>query len=258
MLRGYNSFVQTYRGERLTEAFRHLTGPSGGLLYHLTALRYRKTQWQDFLQSVDLWLRQWRQNSSSLLLFGASAGWTLPAHIFSRYQRVSVVEPDPLARFILKRRFPEMQNWLFYDRVDLLPWFTSDRNLFSFFLRENSDADILFSNILGQIPLLLPQALTPTDHHLRQREFMQALQHRNWASYHDLLSSSTSPVRREPLPRQKNFNLEKIAEQVFAPDHVVTDHEMGWLSQELETDLAIWEIRPSQFHLTAFVKSKTS
>lgn len=80
--------------------------PSGGLTYHLRALRWRRRLWTPFRAQVAAWLAAWQPPCSELLLLGPSAGYTLDPAFLSRFAAIHAVEPDPLAHWLLRRRFP--------------------------------------------------------------------------------------------------------------------------------------------------------
>jgi|GEM_PF-855129 len=243
---------------RIVSSLRYLFGKSGGLSYHTTALRFRRL-WAPFLQHVNDWLNSWPTPQSDLIIFGASAGWTLPSHFLARFERVIVVEPDPAARFLLRRRFPKVQNWICHDQTDLLPWFVSTHsNQLKKFLDKYPDAAVLFSNLLGQIPLIWPRELSPEEWGHCNLVFIDALERRNWASYHDLLSASCKmPMRDfEKIEWLEGENLEQLGARLWSGSQkqiVVADHGMSWLKSR---ELALWHLRPKTYHLIGFATSQ--
>ena len=76
----------------------HLLAPSGGLVYHLRALRHRHGLWAPFQRVVADWLAGWQPGRRELVIVGPSAGYALPAGFLRRFERVTALEPDPLAR----------------------------------------------------------------------------------------------------------------------------------------------------------------
>jgi hypothetical protein len=248
-------------------------GPSGGLAYHLSALRFRGSRWQPFVRSVERWLMQdWNPSASELILFGPSAGWTLTASFLARFAHVTAVEPDPLARCLLRRRFagvlrPRTRLELVAD-AGILPWFSTRPETFGDFLADRPNAAVLFSNVLGQIPLLNP--LWPGDASAQangaiRAEFLRSLEKRNWASYHDLLSgqpgsgAALADERLRPHAiSSESLPLEDLASTCFHPGKQVIDHDTLWLSQNRKTSLAVWDLRPGARHLIGFVTGSAS
>ncbi len=79
---------------------------SGGLLYHLRAWRWRRTLWAPFLAQVRRWQTDWRPDARHLVLIGPSGGYAQTRQFLERFPEITALEPDPVARYILARRFP--------------------------------------------------------------------------------------------------------------------------------------------------------
>ena len=90
---------------------------SGGLGYHWRAWRYRQHRWAPFHEAVAGWLEAWTPPARTLVLVGPSGGYALNARFLSRFEQHVVLEPDPLARLLLRRRFPGFA-WRF-ERADV-------------------------------------------------------------------------------------------------------------------------------------------
>lgn len=258
----------------LLQAVRHAIGPTGGLSYHWIASRNVDSRWRSFRTQVRSWLLEWQakwpQGSNAiteLVIFGPSAGWTLPLADFKTIPKMTFVEPDPIARALLKNRFgksaPGTPVQIQKD-PKILPWFSDDPGSFQRFVDERPNAAFLFSNLLGQIALLQkPSRITsdPAETHLRsaQDEFLNALSGRVWASYHDLYSTNTAAhLKTSELHVSENADVSKslsqIAIETFPSAQSLTDHETSWLSVGRKTELAIWPLSKSQIHLIGFVK----
>lgn len=230
-----------------------LWGASGGIPYHLTALRYRRHLWRPFITTVNDWLcREWRPQARDLLLFGSSAGWTLEERFLARFDRIVAIEPDPLAGLLLRRRFPR-QDVEVVRRADLLPWFQVSPKAFSDFLGERSGAAVLFSNVLGQLGLLKTRMTTPADS--ARAEFWRGLDGREWASYHDVLSSNHAgpfaPAR--PMP-EGHERISDYAGEFFPEGSTAIDHETLWLTKDRRWLAIPWRLRPRQSHLIGCVR----
>ena len=126
--------------------------PSGGLVYHARALRYRNGLWAPFREALADWLRQHLAVADELILVGPSGGHCLPIAHLSRFGRVLVLEPDPLARRILALRLRGAR--LHFEHRDLLvqPLLTGRPGLDAL-LRQRPQAAVLFCNLLGQVQL---------------------------------------------------------------------------------------------------------
>lgn len=257
-------------------SLRYALSPSGGAIYHLIARRRSRTTWKNFSAIVRDWLSEWLKLSSAspapreLIIFGPSAGWTLPLKDFSMFSRITLVEPDPIARFLLRRRFLAAgisgASLEFISRADLLPWFSvalrsKEKNIpsaFANFLRSRPSAAILFANVLGQVSLHLSadQKLRGAD---SRSDFFDALNDRQWASYHDLYSGSSrfaQPLKNFAPGEVRVEALAKSASIVFSQGTVI-DHETAWLSEGRDTQLALWPITEKSTHIIAFVTGAT-
>lgn len=227
-----------------------LFSETGGLAYHSSAFRYRATLWQPFVSSVEAWLGDWRPSTRELIIFGSSAGWTLPKTFVSRFESVLCVEPDPLARWLFAKRFMSVRRLEFETRTDLLPWFRQGE--WAPFLDRHSSAALLFSNFLGQLPLLIPPAMrTPALAAQTQTEFLSGLHGREWASYHDVLSAR-APLRvGAPLRNDGQFELAELASCYFDSSRTdtVLDHETSWLEA---SKFSVWNLRPGIHHIVGF------
>lgn len=157
----------------------HLLDASGGLRYHWLAWR-RRAAWQPFHARLATWLDAWRPDRDALVLVGPSAGYALCASFLARWREITVLEPDPLARFLLRRRFPCTP--LRFARLDALALPDGPAALAAQF----PDAALLFCNLLGQIGDAEEVAQ-------RGAALRQALAAHAWASWHDVLSSRAQP-----------------------------------------------------------------
>lgn len=261
-------------------AFTYLTGPTGGLTYHTLALMYRRSLWRPFLDRVEHWLEHdWKPNSPHLVVFGSSAGWTLPRDFIRGFESVTCVEPDPMGRWLFRRRFMTERKKRFsaVARFDLLPWTSHAPTTFGEFVNSRPNHAFLFSNILGQVALLPDEAT----HHRKSNparapiaethtRFISALQGREWASYHDVFSSRATPhlnVDGMDLPAaatpagdnnapSDDTLAADLASRFFPTSAEVTDHETLWLSRGRPTRLAVWNLRPDQNHVIGFICEK--
>ena len=253
-------------------SFKHLLGPTGGLFYHWTASRNARARWRPFRSQVRDWLsdwhRQWPSGIQELVVFGPSAGWTLPMKDLEALPRLTFVEPDPFARFLLRKRFasqlqkPESEKSIeILSDPKLLPWFSDEVGAFEQFVDSRPQAAFLFSNVLGQIALLLSHSQAASRLQPAQDEFLNALEGRVWASYHDLYSTqSTHPphLTTTAIPSFKgseaSTRISEIALATFPKAKALTDHETSWLSVGRRTEFALWPLSRKQTHLIGFVK----
>lgn len=243
---------------------RFAVGPSGGLAYHLKALRRADHAWQPFRARVRHFLAEsWAPPEKEIIVFGPSAGWTLPFDWLAHFERVLFIEPDPLARFLLKRKFPRAS---FDSSSDYLPWLAKPdargarlREL----LARHPNAALLFANVLGQLKLLMPKkerADAALEEECR-RLFLDGLRGRTWASYHDVLSSKSPFTIPFPSAPPLQRDLESIARHYFSQKGgvvAIVDHDTIWLEGHSErgerpSEFAAWTLDAASNHLIGFV-----
>lgn len=213
-------------------SIRHLIHPSGGLVYHLRARRHGDMLWRAYLAEIALWLRDWRPNTEHLVLIGPSAGYSLSQDFLTTFGRVTALEPDALARILLRRRFPSVRFEFAgpMARLAQLPV-------------EYPGAAYLFCNVLGQD---WTDAAAPD----WRREFHDSLAGTAWASYHDIVSTTRRPdfPGSLDLPAAPDFDA-LLARFWMGGELVVEDHATHGLFPERPRRYVIWPLNPERFHL---------
>jgi hypothetical protein len=242
-------------------ALRGLVNEAGGLNYHFLAWRFRKTLWRGFHHQVHATLAAWAPQEQELVIVGPSAGWNLPEDFLARFERVIAIEPDPLARWLLRRRFPRVR-W----QMDATDYFTphgallwSD-NLSRLFARYPTQA-ILFSEFLGQLFGLYTDALAEVQEGqvVESAAFVQwkvglraHLATRSYCTIHDRWVSSVAPRPVPPAPWP------------FSPDgppppalwrdpQVAFDPLTAALTPDTPQRLLLWQRLPARWHVMAAV-----
>jgi len=180
--------------------------PSGGLVYHLRALRFRGTLWAPYRAALARWLEAALPADDELVLVGPSAGHCLPLAHLARFRRLLVLEPDPVARWLLQQRLPR-SNLVVEHRDLLLGPLTSGQPGLDAVLQQRPRASVLFCNLLGQLHWDL------SDEHEQRfragftRRVLPLLAGRRWASFHDRWSvegqeahALAQPLAFERLP----------------------------------------------------------
>lgn len=246
-----------------------LLPPSGGLFYHYLAFRFSRTLWQPFRQDVARWLNSWNPVADQLILFGSSAGYSLPEAFINKFKRIVAVEPDPIARLLFRKRFPLAKVEFENDR-DLLAPIPKDYSGSSSklavdrlneFLSRHPNAAILFSNVLGQLPLEFPHLSDEifASHLVAVRSVLKG---REWASYHDVLSTWAKPKKLTPFTLAPGaLDLEAFADNylVTPPSGAkrleITDHQTHSLAAGTPMQCSWWELAPGRFHLIGFLSS---
>lgn len=151
---------------------------TGGLRWHMRAFARRAGLWAPFRFALAQWLDTWRPNADRLLLVGPSAGWCLPTSFLARFSQISAVDIDPAARMLFGLNHAALRGRLVWRMED----FFADR---ARILEEHADCAVLLCNLAGQRRF----------HHAdwraceaEMRSLRHALEGRDWASFHDLMS----------------------------------------------------------------------
>lgn len=174
--------------------FSGLISHSGGLKYHARSVRYLKTLWASHRFHVESFLEKWNPPRAHLLLIGPSGGYSLPKAWLKKFDQITAIEPDPIARKIFEIRFGIRPHWI-KSPLDFHLAFSSE------FEKRVSDASsILFCNLLGQLEI--------QDEVLFKASLRKIYDGKAWASYHDVLSGSGF---RFELPPELNTLARKLS-----------------------------------------------
>lgn len=210
---------------------------SGGLGYHWRALRYRRTLWQDFAAQVARWLAAWRPPQRDLVIVGPSAGYTLARAFLERFASVTILEPDPFARLLLRRRFPFIP--FMSGSLDCMAGAEGPYLLAATY----PQAAILFANVIGQKIAALPPAWAPALHN--------ALREHSWASYHDVIATTRMPRMASACTFDANARLEDVLETFWGGDELVI-HDHGSFGVLPSHEFTTWQITPQQCQLVGW------
>jgi hypothetical protein len=168
--------------------------PAGGVRYHLRARRYRSQLWAAFRSNLEEWFSNWRPPARRLAVVGPSGGYCLPLSLLARFERLMFFEPDPIARMVLSRRLRALPG------PPTLTWVTDDvwiepllRGGAPPVLSLTRDTAILFSNFMGQLMFLVPDARWAEFGAAFRERVWPSLERVPWASFHDRLSGPLAP-----------------------------------------------------------------
>ncbi len=245
---------------------------SGGLVYHTrAALSYGR--WQDTRRSVSTLVRNWLESASlsapiggetqDVIIIGPSAGYLLEPGLFGD-RALTIIDPDAFASLIFRSRFSESQvDW--HSRSDLLPFTSRSPKAFSEFIASKSKAAILFLGVLGQIDLHESEFRRSKAE--ATRRLLADLIGRNWASLHDLESTTFEHSLRQIPPSILNLDLSEsgtardrieVFEENFSALGIKTklwvDHETEWLGGPAAT--VPWLLTPRKFQNLGWVTFK--
>lgn len=215
--------------------------PSGGLTYHLRALRHGRGLWRGYRLAVADWLGDWHPGRRELLLLGPSGGYSLPTGWLNRFDRVLAVEPDPLARLLLAHRHVHPR----------LAWERPGENLLDV-VERHPRAAILFCNLLGQN---WQGAGDEVQRAGLLASLTAALGERPWASYHDVVSTTVPPRLCGPL-QDDSEHLETLLGRFWSGGELpLVDHGTHILGAGRPARYVVWRLTPRRYHLVGWVEA---
>jgi hypothetical protein len=240
-----------------------LWNPAGGVRYHLRALRHAARLWEPFRWPLGEWLLGWQTSEPTLLLVGPSGGYNLQPFLLERFARVVVLEPDPLARLVLRRRLarvpldprPELE-LIAEDQLVFHP------ERFARLLERLGPTAILFCNVLGQLRQLLEVEDTGAPSFVAVRAAVRAaIAGRSWASFHDRVSGALPPSLEEPIASAHRWSDQELLQHAYyggsdAIGGELLDHGTeGFFPEALPHLYLRWELAPGSYHLIEAVAS---
>jgi hypothetical protein len=229
---------------------------AGGVNYHLRARHYAKTLWEPFRWALGEWLLAWQPPEKTLVLVGPSAGYNLQPFLFERFERVVVLEPDPIARWLFRRRLarapleprpriePVAIDHLVHHPERLLP-----------LLERLEPCALLFSNVLGQLSALL-EGETPDEGIQAVRRAVQAaLVGRSWASFHDRVSGPLPPAIDGMVRAPRRWSDDEVLAHAYDTEggpalvELIDHHTEGFFPESLPHAYFGWQLGPGVYHL---------
>lgn len=247
---------------------------AGGIYYHVRAWISRGRRWAPFRKDLANWLEAWNPSETELLIIGPSAGYCLPQGWLNRFQKVTAVDPDPLAKALFRVLHPGLPLQWRQEEV-LVPGEGFAQNLREAFQMElkkwqshldrSSGAAVLFSNFLGQLGVLVPAEMRESWLVELKQNLYPTLKGRTWASFHDVLSGPVPPQIKKldkdfsgqaqtsphnPGQTLIQVRVEQLAQKFYSKEVILEDHLIGDLfPPTLNRDYFSWELKRGQYHL---------
>lgn len=238
---------------------------SGGLSYHLKAFLYSKKLWTPFKLKIEDWLlNTWNPQSENLVLIGPSAGYQLSVLFLSKFKKITIYEPDPIALFILKKKLKKINAHIVIhcESVLFLENSTPTLNGVKKLIEQNSGASFLFCNLLGQVSVI--------NEHTKEaqwinwsQEFMSLFVNKNWASYHDVFSGPIRPhlaslegieILKSSATKKSFLNVVYSSLGESKPSKIeVFDHKFFHCFKGMHQEYFLWQIEPKMFHIISAV-----
>jgi len=229
---------------------------AGGVNYHMRAHQHAKRLWEPFRWALGEWLLGWQPPERNLLLVGPSAGYNLQPFLFERFERVIVLEPDPIARWLFKRRLARAPLEP-RPRLELVAadHFVEHPERLQPLLELHEPCAVLFSNIIGQLTVLLEEEPPGERLPAVRRAVASALAGRSWASFHDRVSGPLPPRIAGIVHTSQRWSDDELLAHAYdggAAPHVielVDHHTEGFFPKGVPHAYLSWELSPGEHHL---------
>jgi hypothetical protein len=230
--------------------------PAGGLRYHARAL-WGGRAWAPFRTALSGWLSEFEPRVPRAVLVGPSAGYSFPDAFLRRFQSLVVLEPDPLAAFLLKRRVRALGVLeLRVESRDLLiaPLLDGGPGLAEL-LRADPEISLIFGNLLGQTRFLREEAEFQRFKAAFREQILPSLASRSWLSFHDRLSGPLSPTFSAPFRAPARLDDAAVLRDLYPSDRPgapveLFDHQSdGFFPSSLPHVYFNWQIDRRRYHL---------
>jgi len=191
--------------------------PAGGLRYHVRAL-FGGRSWAPFRAALGGWLAQLEPRVPRGVLVGPSAGYTFPDAFLQRFKALTVLEPDPIAGYLLLRRLRRLGvSEVRLESRDLLlaPLLDGSAGLAEL-LEADPDASLIFGNVLGQTRFLREEAELERFKSAFRARITPLLASRSWLSFHDRLSGALAPSFRAPFFAPERLDDSTVLRELYS------------------------------------------
>lgn len=234
---------------------RAWVNPAGGLRYHWRALTSSEL-WAPFSSALAHWFASLNFTSPRALLVGPSAAYTFPDAFLRRFAAFTLLEPDPLAGYLLTRRLHRLGvREVRLERRDLLlrPLLDGGDGLPELLASYPSQA-LIFCNVLGQTRFLLEDSEFDRFKAAFRERIGAQLSSRSWLSIHDRWSGRLEPEFDAPL--ETAVRLDDTALRALYPRRgpsravELFDHQSdGFFPNARPHAYFSWQLAPNRFHL---------
>ena len=230
--------------------------PAGGLRYHARAW-FGGQRWAPFHAALGGWLSAFQPRVTRALLVGPSAGYSFPDAFLRRFTALTVLEPDPIAGYLLMRRLRRLGvSALRLESRDRLiaPLLAGGPGL-SELLESDPDVCLVFGNVLGQARFLCAEAEFDRFKSEFRERITPLLDSRSWLSFHDRLSGSLAPSFSAPFYASERLDDEVVLRELYSersvgPPLALFDHHSdGFFPSGLPHAYFSWQIDAERYHL---------
>ncbi|MEO8903427.1 MAG: hypothetical protein ABI488_14540 [Polyangiaceae bacterium] len=239
--------------------------PAGGLRYHARALLGARA-WAPFRAALAGWLSEFEPGVKRAVLVGPSAGYSFPDAFLQRFQALTLLEPDPVAGFLLKRRLRALGvTEVRLESQDLLiqPLLDGTSGLAEL-LRADPELCLIFGNVLGQTRFLCLEPEFERFQMAFRARLVPLLAGRAWLSFHDRLSGALSPHFHAPYRASARLDDAAVLRELYPSDQpgssveLFDHHSGGFFPSTLPHAYFSWQIDRTHHHLIEAVRSSTA
>ncbi len=226
------------------------------MLYHLRGIKNSHSRWTPTRQWLSHHLIDFLKPTDTIAIVGPNAGYLLAPQLFHQNQTCWLIDTDGQATKRFAQRhpgpeyFPATKNLLTYeDKLD------SSRSFHKLIEHIKPDK-ILFSNILGQLPVLSPVAFENTNLADTEKIILSWLNTGvPTASFHDRLSCHTQAQQLKNLSIDGHWTDDELAVIFFEDKSEVTTHQMEFIGRSARTvDNHVWSLDKNTQHIIEFTR----
>ncbi len=236
--------------------------PAGGLRYHLRAWA-AGSRWDDFRGALAGFLGEFEPRSGRVLLVGPSAGYTVPDAFLRRFSAITVLEPDPIAAFLLMRRLRRLgiSELVLEARDQLIAPLLEGRGGLAELLDADPERSLVFGNVLGQTSFLVDDIAFERFKSAFREQIWPRLASRAWLSVHDRLSGELAPSFSGVYRASCRLDDASVLNQLYPRDPgaraiELFDHRSdGFFPDTLPHSYLSWPIDGRRHHLIEAVSS---
>jgi hypothetical protein len=230
--------------------------PAGGLRYHARAV-FGGRSWAPFRAALGGWLAGFEPRVSRGVLVGPSAGYTFPDAFLQRFTALTVLEPDPIAGYLLLRRLRRLGvSEVRLESRDLLlaPLLDGSAGLAEL-LEADHEACLIFGNVLGQTRFLREESEFERFKSVFRARITPLLGSRSWLSFHDRLSGALAPSFAPPFFAPERLDDRAVLRELYAQDRggapaELFDHQSdGFFPANMPHAYFSWQIDSKHHHL---------
>jgi|GEM_PF-354604 hypothetical protein len=230
--------------------------PAGGLRYHVRAL-FGGRPWAPFRAALAGWLAELEPRVPRAVLVGPSAGYTFPDAFLRRFTALTVLEPDPIAGYLLLRRLRRLGvPVLRLESRDLLiaPLLDGSSGLAEL-LQADPEASLIFGNVLGQTRFLREEAEFERFKSAFRERVVPLLDSRSWLSFHDRLSGTLAPSFSAPFLAPQRLDDHAVLRELYgrapasAPQELFDHQSDGFFPANVPHAYFSWQIDGTRHHL---------